>query len=82
MKLYYLFKLIKYFVVTEIISGIEIVSWFQFRNFFISLMNLENDKLGIKYAIPFILILPLISAIIEYQTKEKKISEALSKLIK
>ena len=82
MRVKYLSQLIWYFIITEIISVIELVVWLQFKDFFISLINLENDVFGIRYAISFVLvIIPVISAIIEYQTKHKKISEALSKLL-
>lgn len=78
MRINYLFQLMYYFIITEIIGVVELAIWLLFRDFFRSLMNLENDIFGIKYAVPFILVvIPVISAIFEYQSKEKKISEAL-----
>ena len=55
MKIKYLFELVQYFVITEIISGIELIIWFQFRDFFISLMYLENDVFNIGKGIIFAL---------------------------
>jgi len=80
-KIKYLLHLIWYFIVTEIISGVELVIWLQFNDFFQSLKYLENDVFGIRYMLPFTLVvIPIISAIIEYQSKQRKITEALSKL--
>ena len=62
---------------------IELAIWLQFKDFFISLMNLKNDVFGIKYAVPLLLVaIPAISALAEYQSKQKKINEALSKLLR
>ena len=62
---------------------IDLAVWLQFKDFFISLMNLENDVFGIKYAVPLLLVaIPAISAFAEYQSKQKKISEALNKLLR
>ena len=83
MRFKYIFQLIWYFIVTEIIAVIDLTVWLQFKGFFISLMNLENDVFGIKYAVPILLVaIPLISALAEYQSKQKKINEALSKLLR
>ena len=77
MKLKYLFQIIRYFVITEIIAIVDLAIWLQFRDFFVSLMNLENDVFGIKYAVPFLLVaIPVISALTEYQSKRKRISLA------
>ncbi|MBS3132025.1 hypothetical protein J4212_06330 [Candidatus Woesearchaeota archaeon] len=63
---------------TEIVTGIEVVILFKFRDFFIGLMNIENDRLGIKYAIVLGLVaIPIISAGFDYQTKQRQISNAL-----
>jgi len=65
------------------VALIELAIWLQFKDFFISLMNLENDVFGIKYAVPLLLVaIPAISALAEYQSKQKKINEALSKLLR
>ena len=83
MKIKYLIQLIRYFIITEIISGIELIVLLHFKEFFISLINLENDVLGIRYIIPFLLIvIPIISSLAEYKSKQKKISEALNKFLK
>jgi hypothetical protein len=83
MKIKYLFQLIWYFIITEIVAVIDLAVWLQFKDFFISLMNLENDVFGIKYAVPLLLVaIPAISALAEYQSKQKKINEALNKLLK
>lgn len=83
MKIRHLFELVQYFVITEIISGAELLIWFQFREFFVSLMTLENDVFGIRYGIIFALVVvPIISAYIEYQKKHEKISKALYNLFK
>ncbi len=83
MKIKYLFQLIWYFIITEIVALIDLAVWLQFKDFFISLMNLENDVFGIKYAVPLLLVaIPVISALAEYQSKQKKINEALNKLLR
>jgi len=83
MSIKYLFQLIWYFIITEFVALIELAIWLQFKDFFISLMNLENDVFGIKYAVPLLLVaIPAISALAEYQSKQKKINEALSKLLR
>jgi len=72
-----------YFIITEIVAVIDLAVWLQFKDFFISLMNLENDVFGIKYAVPLLLVaIPAISALAEYQSKQKKINEALNKLLR
>ena len=79
MRIKCLFQLVYYFIITEIVGGIELVIWFSFRDLFISFMNLENDVFGIKYIVPFILVfIPLISAISEYQSKKAEISKAFN----
>ena len=83
MRIKYLFQLIWYFIITEIIGTIDLVVWLQFKDFFVGLMNLENDVFGIKYAVPLLLIaIPVISALTEYQSKQKKINEALNKFLR
>lgn len=83
MQIQYLFQLIGYFIITEIVALIDLAVWLQFKDFFISLMNLENDVFGIKYAVPLLLVaIPVISALAEYQSKQKKINEALNKLLR
>ena len=83
MKLVYLFQIIWYFIITEIIAIIELAVWLQFKDFFISLVNLENDVFGIKYAVPLLLVaIPLISALAEYQSKQKKISIAWNNFLR
>ena len=83
MQIKYLFQLIWYFIITEIVALMDFAVWFQFKDFFISLMNLENDVFGIKYAVPLLLVaIPAISALAEYQAKQKKINEALNKLLR
>ena len=75
--------MIWYFIITEFVALIELAIWLQFKDFFISLMNLKNDVFGIKYAVPLLLVaIPAISALAEYQSKQKKINEALSKLLR
>lgn len=69
-----LFSLIIYFVKTEIISGIELIIWFGFRDLFTSLMNLENDFFGIRHGVLFVLIvIPIISAIHDYHKNKRQI---------
>ena len=83
MQIKYLFQLIWYFIITEIVAIIDLAVWLQFKDFFISLMNLENDVFGIKYAVPLLLVaIPVISALAEYQSKQKKINDALNKLLR
>ena len=83
MKIKYLFQLIWYFIITEIIGTIDLVVWLQFKDFFVGLMNLENDVFGIKYAVPLLLVaIPAISALAEYQSKQKKINEALNNFLR
>ena len=83
MQIKYLFQLIWYFIITELVALIDLAVWLQFKDFFIGLMNLENDVFGIKYAVPLLLVaIPVISAFAEYQSKQKKINEALNKLLK
>jgi len=83
MRFKYIFQLIWYFIVTEIIAVIDLTVWLQFKGFFISLMNLENDVFGIKYAVPILLVaIPLISALAEYQSKQKKISLAWNNFLR
>ena len=83
MRIKYLFQLIWYFIITEIIGTIDLVVWLQFKDFFVGLMNLENDVFGIKYAVPLLLVaIPAISALAEYQSKQKKINEALNKFLR
>ena len=83
MKIRYLFELIWYFIITEIISVIELIVWFIFKDFFISLMPLENDVFGVRYGIVFALLaIPAILAYIEYKKKQEKISKALYNLFK
>lgn len=83
MRIKYLFQLIGYFIITEIVALIDLAVWLQFKDFFISLMNLENDVFGIKYAVPLLLVaIPTISALAEYHSKQKKINEALNKLLR
>jgi hypothetical protein len=83
MQIKYLFQLIWYFIITEIVALIDLAVWLQFKDFFIGLMNLENDILGIKYAVPLLLVaIPVISALAEYQSKQKKINEALNNFLK
>ena len=83
MQIKYLFQLIWYFIITEIVAIIDLAVWLQFKDFFISLMNLENDVFGIKYAVPLLLLaIPVISALAEYQSKQKKINDALNKLLR
>ena len=83
MRIKYLFQLIWYFIITELITIIDLAVWLQFKDFFISLMNLENDVFGIKYAVPLLLIaIPVISALTEYQSKQKKINEAFNNFLR
>jgi hypothetical protein len=83
MQIKYLFQLIWYFIITEIIAIIELTVWLQFKEFFIGMMNIENDVFGIKYAIPLLLVaIPAISALTEYLTKKKKINETLNKFLR
>ena len=83
MQIKYLFQLIWYFIITEIVAIIDLAVWLQFKDFFISLMNLENDVFGMKYAVPLLLVaIPVISALAEYQSKQKKINDALNKLLR
>ena len=82
MRIRYLFQLMWYFIITEIIGIIDLAIWLQFKDFFVGLMNLENDVFGIKYAVPLLLVaIPAISALAEYQSKQKKIIEALNKFL-
>ena len=75
--------MIWYFIITELITIIDLAVWLQFKDFFISLMNLENDVFGIKYAIPFLLVaIPVISALAEYQSKQKRISLAWNNFLR
>ena len=79
MQIKYLFQLIWYFIVTELIAIVDLAVWLQFKGFFVGLMNLENDVFGIKYAVPLLIVaIPTISALAEYQSKQKKINEALN----
>jgi len=83
MQIKYLFQLIWYFIITEIVALIDLAVWLQFKDFFIGLMNLENDVFGIKYAVPLLLVaIPVISALAEYQSKQKKINEALNNFLR
>ncbi|MBS3149683.1 hypothetical protein J4455_03240 [Candidatus Woesearchaeota archaeon] len=83
MRFKYLFQVIWYFIITEIITIIDLAVWLQFKDFFISLIHLENDVFGIKYAIPLLLVaIPVISALVEYQSKQKKISTALNNFLR
>ena len=62
MKIKYLFQLIGYFIITEIVTIIELAVWLQFQDFFISLMNIENDVFGIQHAVSiFLVVIPIIS---------------------
>ena len=83
MRFKYLFQVIWYFIITEIITIIDLAVWLQFKDFFISLIHLENDVFGIKYAVPLLLVaIPVISALVEYQSKQKKISTALNNFLR
>ena len=67
MKIRYLFQLIGYFIITEMVSAIELILWLQFREFFVSLMSLENDVFGIRYAVPLLLVvIPVVSALVVF----------------
>ena len=75
--------MIWYFIITEIVAIIDLAVWLQFKDFFISLMNLENDVLGIRYVVPLILVaIPAISALAEYQSNQKKISIAWNNFLR
>jgi len=83
MRFKYIFQLIWYFIITELIAIIDLAVWLQFKDFFISLMNIENDVFGIKYAVPLLLVaIPLISALAEYQSNQKKISVAWNNFLR
>jgi len=83
MQIKYLFQLIWYFIVTELIAIVDLAVWLQFKGFFVGLMNLENDVFGIKYAVPLLLVtIPVISALAEYQSKQNKINEALNNFLR
>ena len=83
MQIKYLFQFLWYFIITEIVALIDLAVWLQFKDFFIGLMNLENDVFGIKYAVPLLLVaIPVISALAEYQSKQKKINEALNNFLR
>ena len=81
-KIEYLLKLLKYFIITEIVSGVELIILIFCRDFFLSLMKIENDVLGLRHAIVFltIIVIPLVFFCIEYNKKEEKILEALSNI--
>lgn len=82
-KILKLFNLITCLIKTEIISGVELIILFKFRDFFISLMNLENDVFGIKYGIAFaLIIIPLISALHDYQKNKRQIASILREIWK
>jgi len=83
MRFKYIFQLIGYFIITELIAIIDLAVWLQFKDFFISLMNLENDVFGIKYAVHLLLVaIPVISALAEYQSKQKRISIAWNNFLR
>ncbi len=78
MRVKYLLQLFWYFIVTEIVSGIELAIWLRFRESFLNLMNLENDVFGVRFTLVAI---PAILAVAEYQSKKRKISKALYNLL-
>ncbi|MBS3136079.1 hypothetical protein J4401_03900 [Candidatus Woesearchaeota archaeon] len=46
-------------------------------------MSLENDVFGIRYAVPLLLVvIPVVSALVEYQSKQKRISMAWHSLLR
>ena len=71
------------FIRTEIVSLVEFILWVQFKDLFISLMSIENDTLGIKYAIALaLMVIPMLSAIDDYNKHKKQIESVFVELWK
>ena len=80
-RFFYFLKLIKSFVLTEILTGVELIFWKKIT-FVLFLVIPENDPLNFKPALYLLIVsIPLIMAIYEYENNEQDIKEAL-RLIK
>lgn len=81
-KIGYLLWLLMHFTVTGLIGSAELTVWILFKDALTPLMNIENDVWGVKYAVIFaFVVVPLVSAIIEYKSNKKKIKEIVKNII-
>jgi hypothetical protein len=74
-----IFKLLKYFIKTEVVSAVEIALWLTLVkdwDLYLHFITLTPDPLGLKYFIRILwAVLPAIIVYREYRSNEKEINK-------